>query len=202
MSGSEASRRRPGARERFLEAAADLMQRRGYAATGLAEITARGGAPKGSLYFHFPGGKEQLGAEALRLAAARFALAMDDSWQSAPDAPSAVRALVGMLSARLQSSDYQLGCPVATTALEQAATSAALREAAHGAFVRWAEVLRTRLQADGAEAAVAEEQALFALSAIEGALLLARAARSTRPLRVVSQQLASHLHATGQPAAR
>jgi TetR/AcrR family transcriptional repressor of lmrAB and yxaGH operons len=183
-------------RERFIEAAADLLQRHGYAATGVAEITASSGAPRGSLYFHFPDGKEQLGAEALELAGARIAAALDAVFDAAPDAATAVRTLVATMGARLQSSDYQLGCPIATTALEQAGTSPRLREATHAAFVRWLEILRVGLQADGRDPAAAEEQALFVLSAIEGALLLARAARSTRPLRVVAQQLATYLAAS------
>ena len=172
-----------------------MLQRRGYAATGLAEITARSGAPRGSLYFHFPGGKEQLAAEALAAGAARFGAAVDEACRGAADGAAAVRALVGVLGARLQASDYQLGCPVTTTALETAATSPPLRDAAHAAFALWLETLRARLQADGREPAIAEEQALFVLSAIEGALVLARAARSTRPLRIVSQQLVAYLTA-------
>ncbi len=196
-SGSRRSDRvashRPGTRTRLVEAAAGLLQRQGYATTGLAEITARSGAPRGSLYFHFPDGKEQLGAEALGLAGERVGAAMDVALRAAPDSASAVRAFVSTLSAELQSSDYQLGCPIATTALEQAASSPRLREAAQGAFARWLALLRIQLQAGGCEPAIAEEQAVFVLSAIEGALLLARVARSTRPLRVVSQQLATYL---------
>ena len=68
-----------------------------------------------------------------------------------------------------------------------------MRAAAQETFTRWLEILRGRLQADGREPAVAEEQALFVLSTVEGALPLARTARSTRPLRVVSQELATYL---------
>jgi TetR/AcrR family transcriptional repressor of lmrAB and yxaGH operons len=109
-----------------------------------------------------------------------------------------VRALIGALGSRLQSGDYALGCPVATTALEQSADSPRLRAGAQAAFARWLELLRARLQADGRDPAIAEEQALFVLSAIEGALLLARTSRSTRPLRVVAQQLAAHLQSTAR----
>ncbi len=184
---------RPSTRDRLLAATADLLQRGGYAATGLSEITARAGAPKGSLYFHFPGGKEQLGAEALARSGAEQAEAIDAVLLGAADAASAIRAVIAHFAARLQSSEYQLGCPIATTALEQAATSPRLRDAAQGAYERWVELLRIRLQADGREPATAAEEALFVLSAIEGALVLARAARSTRPLRVCSQQLVAGL---------
>ncbi len=103
------------------------------------------------------------------------------------------------MGARLQSSDYQLGCPSPRRRSSRPRTAPRLREAAQGAFTRWLEILRARLQDDGREPATAEEQALFVLSAIEGALLLARAARSTRPLRVVAQQLAAALGDPGGP---
>src|SRR5271156_4715726 len=164
---------RTGTRERFIEAMTDLLQRQGYAATGLAEVTARSGAPRGSLYFHFPEGKEQLAAAALQLGGERFTDMIDAAIAAAPDAASAIRILVAALSNRLQSSQYELGCPIATTALEQAASWARLRETVHAVFLRWIETFRVRLQAEGCDPAMAEEQALFAVSAIEGALVLA-----------------------------
>jgi TetR/AcrR family transcriptional repressor of lmrAB and yxaGH operons len=187
---------RTPARDRFIETTAELLQRQGYAGTGLTEITERSDAPKGSLYFYFPDGKEQLAAHALQLAGERFAASLAVEAQRTPDAAAAVRAFVSALSTQLQASGFQLGCPIATTALEQAATSDRLREAVHAAFNRWSGVMRAALQADGREPAIADEQAMFVLSAIEGALILARAARSTRPLRVASQQLVTYLRAT------
>ena len=188
---------RPPARDRLIDATADLLHRQGYVATGLTEVTDDSGAPKGSLYFHFPGGKQQLGAAALERSTQRMLDTIEAAVAASPpgDGPGAVQSLIATLSSRLQASDFQRGCPVATTALETSATSPPLREAAQKAFVGWLQALRLALQADGRDPAIAEEQALFALSAIEGALLLARAARSTRPLRVVSRQLAATLGA-------
>jgi TetR/AcrR family transcriptional repressor of lmrAB and yxaGH operons len=185
--------RKAPTRDRLVDATADLLQRQGYAATGLAEITAAAAAPRGSLYFHFPGGKEQLAAEALQRSSEAMLAAIAAAIDASEDGPQALQALTTSLGARLQQSEFQRGCPVATTALEAAAVSPALREAAHQAFTAWLAALRLALQADGREPAIAEEQAVFALSAIEGALVLARAARSTRPLRVVSQQLVGAL---------
>lgn len=187
--GKSSSRQTKPSRERFLDAAAELFQRQGYAATGLNEITARSGAPKGSLYFHFPGGKEQLGAEALTLAGGRFEGAIKAILDSARDTPAAIKGLVGAMSAGLEASDYQLGCPVATTALEAAATSPSIAAAADGAFKSWLEVLAERLRGDGLSARAAERQAMLILSALEGALILARAARSTQPLKLTGEQL-------------
>jgi len=186
---------RPPARDRLIDATADLLHRQGYVATGLAEVTAASGAPKGSLYFHFPAGKQQLGAAALQRSTEQMLETIEAAAAQAGNGPGTVQSLIATLSNRLQASDFQRGCPVATTALETSATSPPLREATQKAFGVWLEALRLALQADGRDPAIADEQALFALSAIEGALVLARAARSTRPLRVVSRQLAAALGA-------
>ena len=66
MDETQRTRRRGGAsREAFIASTGRLLRRQGYAATGLNEIVSRSGAPKGSLYFHFPGGKEELAAAAM-----------------------------------------------------------------------------------------------------------------------------------------
>jgi TetR/AcrR family transcriptional repressor of lmrAB and yxaGH operons len=190
-SQEKANREQKPSRERFLDAAAQLFQRQGYAATGLNEITARSGAPKGSLYFHFPGGKEQLGAEALTLAGERFEAAIRAVLDSARDTPSAIRGLAAAMSAGLEATDYQLGCPVATTALEAAATSESIAAAAHGAFYSWLAALTRQLLRDGLSRRESEQRATLILSALEGALILARAGHSTEPLKLVSAQLAT-----------
>ena len=138
------------------------------------------------------GAARRRGARALRRGAR--AEAIDAACRARPTRRAPCAASSRLLAARLQSSDYQLGCPIATTALEQAATSprCATRPRRVRALGR---APARRLQADGREPPMAVEQAVFALSAIEGALLLARAARSTRPLRIV-------LPAAGRPGRR
>jgi TetR/AcrR family transcriptional regulator, lmrAB and yxaGH operons repressor len=176
-------------RERFLDAAAELFQHRGYAATGLNEIVERSEAPKGSLYFHFPGGKEQLGAEALNLAGGRLAVVIRRILEAAPSAQAGVQAVIEAMSAGLQATDYQLGCPIATTALETSTQSPVIRAAANTAFESWIEAFRERFEADGVDTLSAERRASFVLSSIEGALVLSRAAGSTHPLELVAEQL-------------
>src|SRR5688572_33233071 len=61
------------AREDMLAAAVELFRARGYAGVGVAELLEKSGAPRGSLYFHFPGGKEQVGAEAVARVGAEVA---------------------------------------------------------------------------------------------------------------------------------
>ncbi|MGW4520298.1 TetR/AcrR family transcriptional regulator [Amycolatopsis sp. NPDC004378] len=184
--------RRTDTRQRMLDTAADLFQTQGYHATGLTQLTTAGGAPKGSLYFHFPGGKEQLAAEAVRLSGERTGAVLEAVLRDAPDAATAVDRAVDALAGFLTGSDFQRGCPLATVALDAAAESVPIREACADGYSSWHGILRDYLAGQGLSAGRADELATVVLAAIEGGLLLARTRRDVAPLRAV----AAHLHAT------
>ena len=175
-------------RDAFLATAGRLLRRQGYAATGLNEIVARSGAPKGSLYFHFPGGKQELAAAALSRAGEQLAASMGAILSSSDDLGEALGRLVDALCAGLEASGYADGCPIATVALE-ANDSEALRAVSASVFESWLELLRTRLCDAGLEPAAAERRALLVLSAIEGALILARTRRDPSALAAVREEL-------------
>jgi TetR/AcrR family transcriptional repressor of lmrAB and yxaGH operons len=184
--------RRTDTRQRMLDTAADLFQTQGYHATGLTQLTTAGGAPKGSLYFHFPGGKEQLAAEAVRLSSERTGAMLEAILRDAPDAATGIDRAVDALANFLTESDFQRGCPLATVALDAAAASEPIREACVDGYASWHDVLAEYLARQGLPAERAEELATIALAAIEGGLLLARTRRDLAPLRAV----AAHLHTT------
>ncbi|WP_329054776.1 TetR/AcrR family transcriptional regulator [Amycolatopsis sp. NBC_01488] len=184
--------RRTDTRQRMLDTAADLFQTQGYHATGLTQLTTAGGAPKGSLYFHFPGGKEQLAAEAVRLSSERTGAMLEGVLRDAPDAPTAIEWAVEALAVFLSESDFQRGCPLATVALDAAAESEPIREACADGYASWHDLLRNYLAGQQLSAERADELATVVLAAIEGGLLLARTRRDLAPLRAV----ATHLHAT------
>lgn len=166
-----------------------LLRRQGYAATGLNEIVASSGAPKGSLYFHFPGGKEELAVAAMGLAGDQLRAAIEAIVDSSEDLGAALVALVDALAAGLEASDFQDGCPIATITLEAANGSQDVRDAAASAFGSWLAPLERRLVADGLGDVEAERRALLVLAAIEGALILARARRDLTPLAAVRDEL-------------
>jgi TetR/AcrR family transcriptional repressor of lmrAB and yxaGH operons len=176
-------------REAFVTATGRLLRRQGYAATGLNQIVASSGAPKGSLYFHFPGGKEELAVAAMELAGDQLRAAIEAIVDSSEDLGAALAALVDALAAGLAASDFQDGCPIATITLEAASGSQAVRDAAASAFGSWLASLERRLVADGLDAAAAERRALLVLASIEGALILARARRDLTPLTAVRDEL-------------
>lgn len=180
-------------RERLIEVAADLLQRRGYTGTGVAQVLADGEATKSSLYFHFPGGKEELAAVALQRRGEAMAGFIADVFAKAPDAATAVVVFAQALADRLTDSDYERGCALATATLETASISELLREACADGYRSWNDLLVEALTAEGWTPQDAGDEAVLILSALEGALVLARAQQDAAPLATVGRQLAIRL---------
>lgn len=177
-------------RDRLAGAAGRLFQERGYAATGLNDILALAKAPKGSLYHHFPDGKEGLAIAAAKHAGARFLDTIRDDAALSRDSADMIVRFAGRLAGWLEQSDFRLGCPLATLTLEQAAVSDRLAETLSQIFTSWQDALAERLETDRLDAGRSEVLAGLALCSIEGALILARARRSSAPVRQAANTLA------------
>lgn len=188
-------------RQRIIDTAAGLFQRQGYHATGMNQILAEGNAPKGSLYFHFPGGKEQLAAEAVRHSADAVTGHIDGLLDTAATPVEALNHIIDHLGRGLADSGYAAGCPIATVALEAAATSQPVRDSCRTGFHTWIERFAARLRADGLAADTAEELAVTAIAAIEGALLLARVRGDLTPLHAVANRLSRLIETTRRESA-
>jgi TetR/AcrR family transcriptional repressor of lmrAB and yxaGH operons len=180
---------RPGSRERLITAATQLFSRQGYEATGVKEIAAAGSAPMGSFYFHFPGGKEDLGVAALAHGADGFAAVLRRTLASVEPVEEALAACALWLADELPASDWADGCPVATTALESVVRSPALRAAAAAAFDQWEGAIRDRLTAAGMAPQPAAEVAASAVALLEGAEMLARVRADPAPLHAAAASL-------------
>src|SRR5437588_11057511 len=173
-----------GTRERIVESSAELFRRQGYAATGVKQIVTAAQAPFGSLYHFFPGGKEQLGAEAIRVSGALYELLIPAVIDAAPDLLTGVRAFFAGAAEHLQETDYEDACPIATVALEVSSSSDTMRQACAEVFESWI-VEGTRLHADGGiDQPTARELTIALIAALEGAFVLARALRDTEPLQI------------------
>jgi AcrR family transcriptional regulator len=170
-----------------LAAAAKLFRRQGYQGTALLDILAAGGAPRGSLYFHFPGGKEQIGQAALTLAGEAVRQAIAQAAEKSENAESFLVRIVRSMAVDLERSDFSEGCPIATTALETSAQSEALGAATRGAFKKWELEITRGLFRFGMTSGEADLVATMVLSQLEGALLLARTYRSLEPIRRAEQ---------------
>ncbi|HEY3711764.1 MAG TPA: TetR/AcrR family transcriptional regulator [Amycolatopsis sp.] len=184
--------RRTDTRQRMLDSAAELFHSQGYHATGLTQLTSAVGAPKGSLYFHFPGGKEQLAAEAVRLSGERLCDVLRSLATAAPDPATAVDRVVDALAASLTDSDFERGCPLATIALDAATESESIRSACDDGYGSWQDALAGYFTQQGLPAARAASLATVVLASIEGALLFAKIRRDVTSLR----DIAAHLRTT------
>jgi len=188
-------------RARFVETTAALLRRQGYHATGLAQVVEESGAPKGSLYFHFPGGKEELAKAALERSSQELQAKLAAIAAGAKGPAAAVRAVTSALADELEASRFQDGCPVATVALEAAAQVPVLQAVCSAAYARWQALLEGYLAHSGMPAARARSLATLVLAAVEGALLLSRAHADATPLRTVGHELARALEAQVSEAA-
>src|ERR1700676_924259 len=170
-----------------LAAAARLFRQQGYHGTALHDILEAGGSPRGSLYFHFPKGKEEIGEAALKLAREAVARAIAHAAEHSENAEVFLTRVARGMASHLERSDYREGCPIATTALETAAQSEVLGAATRNAFQKWELEIKRGLFRFGMPAGDADLAATMVLSQLEGALLLARTYRSLEPLRRAEQ---------------
>ncbi|WP_280358914.1 TetR/AcrR family transcriptional regulator [Nocardia otitidiscaviarum] len=179
--------RRSSAREQMLTSAVLLFRERGVDGTALADVVEHAGAPRGSIYHHFPGGKAQVAEEATRRAGAAMG-AMIGASLAQGDPVATLRMVVAVFREQLRATDFRAGCPVAAAALEGGEYPRA-REVAGEAFTAWEQTISAALWQRGLALERARSVAAMALSSIEGALLLAKATRGTEPLDRVEAEL-------------
>jgi TetR/AcrR family transcriptional repressor of lmrAB and yxaGH operons len=177
-------------RDRIVHAAIRLFRQKGFASTGLAEILEKSGAPRGSLYHHFPGGKEEIGAEAVRVAGEVVSETLRDLLRRTEDGATFVAAYGALLARWVSASEFRDGCPIATTLLETTPDSARLAAVGEQALADWCEVIAAAFTRDGVAPTPARAHAEFVVAAVEGALLLARVQRSVEPIGRVTDRLA------------
>lgn len=185
----------PGTRERIVGASAELFRRHGYTGTGVKQIVETAGAPFGSLYHFFPGGKEELGAETIRWSGAIYEQLIEAVFGPAPDVVTGVRAFFDGAAQTLRETDYADACPIATVALEVASTSEPLRQATADVFQRWIDAGAERFAAAGIPQDQARELTTFMLCALEGAFVLGRAMRTTEPVEQAGVAVAERVAA-------
>ncbi len=191
-----------GTRERIVTSSAELFRLQGYTATGVKQIVEAASAPFGSVYHFFPGGKEQLGAEAIRWSGAMYGQLLPAVFDAAPDLVTGVRDFFAGAAAHLEETDFADACPIATVALEVSSSSEPLREACAEVFDGWISAASERFAAGGLEPAAAREIAIALIAGLEGAFVLARALRSTEPLRAAGELAAERMQralADGRP---
>jgi len=187
---------KPGStKSRILDATAELFMRYGYTGTGLKQIVADANAPFGSLYHHFPGGKQELGVEVIRRSGAMYFELVTGIFDAAPDVVSGVHDCFAGAAEVLRATDYADACPIETVALEVASTNEPLRAATAEVFEGWIEGATVRFRAAGIDDRKARELSISLIALLEGAFVLCRAARTTKALDAAGRTAAAAVEA-------
>jgi TetR/AcrR family transcriptional regulator, lmrAB and yxaGH operons repressor len=182
-------------REQILLTTSMLLEKQGFHGTGLNEIIKESRSPKGSLYYYFPGGKEQIAAEAIlqsgKLMAERIRSGLAESRAPA----KAVYDLILKIAENVELSDFGAGGPLTAVAMETATQSERINAACRNAYEMIEAAFQKKLIASRLPSPKANELAQFITASIEGGIILSRTYHTGDPLRLVAAQLKSLLDA-------
>jgi TetR/AcrR family transcriptional repressor of lmrAB and yxaGH operons len=176
-------------RHRLIRTTSRLLRKQGYGATGLNQVMAEAQAPKGSMYFHFPGGKEELAAAAVDYFAERVTQRLENGLAAADTVGEAVATFFDEYIEHLDRTDFSEGCAVATVALDAASAHEALAAATGRALRGWIDRFADALEAEGRSPADAHRLATLIVAAIEGTIVIGKGERLTEPLVAVQAVL-------------
>ena len=180
---------RTDTRDRVIRSSLELMRRRGYAGTAISDIVNESKAPRGSVTFHFPGGKEEIAAEVVDLMTHDILDDVDRAAEHATTAGAVVRAQIAEIGDLLEASGWVAGCPVAPITVELADDSEVIRRASAHFFNMWQASLARRLADRGLDDSRATRVAAMTIYAIEGAVVVSRATRNLDPLHLVADEI-------------
>ena len=186
-------------KERIVDATVELFRRHGYTGTGMKQIVAAANAPFGSLYHHFPGGKEQLGVEVIQHSGEFYRHLFEGIMDASTDVVAGVGNLFIGAAATLEATGYADACPIATVALEVASTNEPLRHATADVFASWINAAAARFAAAGIDNEESRQLAISTIGALEGAFILSRAMRTTEPVEIAGRRAAAAVRAALAP---
>jgi AcrR family transcriptional regulator len=180
-------------RQRMVFSAMQLFREHGYNGTGFRQVIAHSGAPRGSIYHHFPEGKAQMGVEAVHAGGDFVATALEAALQArGPD--EGFESFLSWWIEFLEERHFQAGCPVLAVAAESHVEAPELAAAAAAVFERWETIVAGALESAGVDHETAWDLSLLVVSAVEGAMVLCRATQDRGPLVRVGGQLSQALH--------
>jgi TetR/AcrR family transcriptional regulator, lmrAB and yxaGH operons repressor len=178
---------RCGTRKKMLISAAQVMRERGAAGLTIDAVLARSGCPRGSVYYHFPDGRNQMLIEALRYAGDSITATIDDAGERG--ARALLRRFGEFWKDVLTDGDFKAGCPVVAAAISADENDLQLTSEAGVILGRWCTALTSAFVHDGFDHDDAASLAVMSIAALEGAIVLSRSTRSVRPLDQVGEQL-------------
>jgi TetR/AcrR family transcriptional repressor of lmrAB and yxaGH operons len=186
----------PSARDEIVGKTCELLELQGYHATGLNQIIKESGSPKGSLYYYFPGGKEELATEAVRQAGKIVLERIRANLANITDPVESIRGFIMNVALNVERSGFRAGGPITTIAMETASSSGPLREECHRIYSDWQLAFASKLVQGGMGEERAQRLAVLIIAALEGGIILCRTSRSREPLESVAEEIALLLQAS------
>jgi TetR/AcrR family transcriptional regulator, lmrAB and yxaGH operons repressor len=171
----------------MLASAAEVMRERGASGVTIDAVLARSGAPRGSVYYHFPEGRTQILTEALRYSGDAITATIDAAANHG--SREMLREFIELWEGLLTDGDFHAGCPVVAAAISSDESDFQLTSEAGVILGRWCSALTRAFVNDGFDAEEAASLAVTSIAALEGAILLSRSTRCVRPLGQVGEQL-------------
>lgn len=181
-------------RDNIIETTCTLLESQGYHATGLNQIIAESGSPKGSLYYYFPEGKEELTEAAIARSGRIVEHNIRSSMASVRDPAEAIASFIHIIARGVETSKFSVGGPLTTVALETINSSERLNLACRQAYSWILAAFNEKLIEGGFSSERAASLATFIVSAIEGSIILSRTNHSGNALRQVAEELRNYLH--------
>lgn len=182
------SPRKSDSRERMVRSTADLLREYGASATTIDRVLAHSGAPRGSVYHHFPGGRTQLIEEAVALAGDVMGGVIDAAIQ-ADDPVQAIAAFFGLWRDRLVDGGFRAGCPIVAVAVETNDEAPHLARSAGQVFAGWQEAFTALFLRHGLPEQRSRRLAALIVAAEEGAVVMCRAQQSIEPMEAVAAEV-------------
>lgn len=176
-------------RDQIIETTCNLLELQGYHATGLNQIIKESSSPKGSLYYHFPGGKEQLAVEAVRRVGAIVLQRIQQNLALIEEPAESIRSFIMNIALNVERSGFRAGGPITTIALETASTSDALREECQQIYASWQMAFAEKLHVGSIDHERAHSMSIMIIASIEGGVILCRSSRSRDPLERVAREI-------------
>ena len=183
-------------RDQIIETTCNLMERQGLHGTGLNQIVKESGAPKGSLYYYFPAGKDEIAEASIQWAGRTVAERIRQGLAGSDDVAEAIQQFVTTIAHYVEVSGFQSGGPLLTVAMETATTNERLNLACREAYTLLQSAFEAKLVACGYAQARAKDLATWITASIEGGVILSRTYHTGDPLRSIAKQLAQMLKAT------
>ncbi|MEC2056013.1 TetR/AcrR family transcriptional regulator [Peribacillus psychrosaccharolyticus] len=176
-------------KELIINTSLTLFHQKGYLGVGLNEILKVCSISKGSLYHHFPNGKEELLIACLHSLNETITTDMEEIFSNHPSTQTATQAMIEKLAMQFDRDGTITGYTFSSIVSEMGSLSEPVRNACALTFTKIQGIYASKLESDGFSKETAESMALMLTASIEGGIMLCLTKKTSDPLTIISKSL-------------